>query len=639
MAYGHAGQVLRVDLTTRRTWTEPLPPAEVLRAFVGCTGLALYYLATETPRDARPTDPETPLIFMTGPLTGTRAPSSSNHVIVSLSYDVPYAAGAGHSHGFWAAYLKFAGYDGVIVTGASSEPVYLWIDDDRVEIRDARAVWGKGTRETERLIKAELGGDPAQISVACIGPAGESLLHGASVKNDRNHGAGKGSPGAVMGAKRLKAIAVRGSGTVSLAAPGPFLATAEAWEGNLFVTPEGGVPPVAALLRSAGITRHYTAVADLSMLAGKNLTDPEWGKTYARNYVQGCTMWRVDPQPSYNCSIACAYNVRITSGPFQGMTVSLCGGGENTEGAAALIGVEDPGAALVMTDHYDDIGLESSTGGAVLGMAFEAYNRGIITKEDTEGLDLSWGNYEAALELLQQMIEHRGFGGRLTGGLKAAAAAVGGGADRFLVHVKGAGINLHDWRPVWSVLLGQVIAGTGPSWQAPGVDAWTGAPDFGYLRHPPGTTPEGKPQAVRVTQIEKIWEDCLGVCWFACWGVKDVTRLAAQAVAQATGWEDFTREEGLAVGERVINLMRLIALSRGFTKENEFDISPRLLEPPPAGRAAGISIAPYLRDMVEEYYRLMGWDSATGRPTAATIDRLGLWALAERLGVAPLIAR
>lgn len=633
MSYGYAEKILRVDLGTKRTWTEPLPPQDVLRKYIGGTGLALYYLAKETPTGAKPTDPETPLIFMTGPLAGTRAPSSSNYVVMSLHYDVPYAAGAGHSHGFWAAFLKFAGYEGIVITGASDSPVYLWIEDDRVEVRDASHLWGQGTRETERRIKEELGGDRDKISVACIGPGGEALIHGASVKNDRNHGAGKGSPGAIMGAKKLKAIAVRGSGSVEIARSGKFLESVTNWERNLFVAPEGGVPTLAMLLQNGGITRHYTAVGDANMLAGKNLTSPEWGKKYANGYVDGCAEWKVDPQPSYNCSIGCAYNVQITTGPFAGFTASLCGGGENTEGAAAMIGVEEPGAALAMTDFYDDMGLESSTAGAVIGMAFEAFNRGVLNLEHTDGLDLSWGNYESAMELVRQMTEHRGFGEVLTGGMKAAAEAVGGGAENWLVHVKGAGINLHDWRPVWSVLLGQAIAGTGPSWQAPGVDAWTGAPDFGYLQHPEGTIPDGKPEAVRLTQIEKIWEDCLGICWFAAWGVKDVTYLAAEALAQATGWTDFTRDEAMAVGERVINMMRLFALSRGFTKDDDFDISPRLLEAPTEGAAAGKSIAPHLQGMVERYYELMGWDTKSGQPTPETVEAARLKEFASLVGV------
>jgi aldehyde:ferredoxin oxidoreductase len=627
MGYGHADKILRVDLASRRIWTEPLPAPDILRKYVGGTGLGLYYLARECPAGAQATDPETPIIFMTGPLAGTRAPSSSNYVAVSLHYEIPYAPGAGHAHGFWAAFLKFAGYEGLIVTGAAAEPVYLWIDDDKVELRDARPYWGLGTRETERRIKQALGGDPQDVSVACIGPAGENLLPGGMIKNDRNHGAGKGSPGALMGAKNLKAIAVRGSGGVPIAHPSPFLETATQWEDNLFVTQEGHGPPHAALWHNGGMTRHHSYMGERGMTAGKNLTDPVWSQTFSSRYLEACAGWRVDPRPSYNCTIACSYDVRMTSGPFAGSRASLCGGGEPFEGAGAMVGVEDIGAALMLTDHYDDIGLEAGVGGAVLGMAFEAYDKGLITREDTEGLDLSWGNYEAALEVLQQMIERRGFGGRLAPGMREAAAAVGGNADQFLVHVKGAGINIHDWRPLWGSLWGQIIAGTGPTHQAGSHDFW---------KVPRGVA-DGLVNLWQPAQRKKIWEDCTGVCMFACQGVKDVATLAPRAVAEATGWENFDTEEAMLVGERTVNLMRLIAVSRGFTKADDFDVSPRLLEAPPAGPGEGNAFGPHLATMIDEYYQLMGWEVETGRPSQETIDRLDLNDMVAQLSMESVI--
>lgn len=629
MRDGYRGRIVRVDLTTGDIGVEPLPGERILRSVIGGTGLALHYLLKETPAGARATDPVTPLIFMTGPLTGTAAPSSSNYCVVSLHFDVPYAAGTGHSHGFWGAYLKFAGYDGVIVRGRAREPVYLWIDDARIELRDARALWGKDTRTTEREIKGAIGGDPELISVACIGPGGEALLHGGMIKNDRNHGAGKGSPGSVMGAKQLKAIAVRGTGAVSIARGDAFLDVTSRWEKRVLDGPADEVPSVGQRLSKGGITRSYHRMGDAFRIACRNLTDPERGRAYGHSYVDGCRQWIVTPQPSYNCKVECAYDVHVTSGPFAGAKVSLCGGGENTEGAAAMIGVEDPAIALLMTDFYDAMGLESSTAGAVVSMAFEAYNRGLIGPKDTGGLELSWGNHEAAMTLVEQMIRREGFGAVLAPGLKEAAAAIGRGSDQFAVHIKGAGINLHDWRPYWSVLFGEVIAGAGPCWQAPGVDTVAVEPDLGYVRHPPGVTDDlgnalAKVEEVRRTQFKKLWEDCLGVCWFACWGVRDVLSLAPEAVGLATGWTGMDAREAMLVGERVTNLMRLVYLSRGFQKSDELDVSPRLLEPPPAGPARGKSLAPFLRPMVDEYYRQMDWDVETGRPALHTLRRLGL---------------
>lgn len=622
MAGGYAAQILRVDLNTRKTWTEPLPAEEVLRKYVGGTGLALYYLAKETPRGAKAGDPEVPLIFMTGPLAGTRAPSSSNFVVVSLHYDIPYAAGAGHAHGNWAAYLKHAGYEGIIVMGAASTPVYLVIDDGSVEIRDADDLWGKGTRETEQRVARIVGGEASEISVACIGQAGEARLHGAMIKCDRNHGAGKGSPGAIMGCKNLKAIAVRGTGEVELADKQTFLDTAQQWEDNLFITEEGRTPPLGALWHNGGMTRQHGVMSSRGITAVKNLTDYEFGRKFSQNYMDACKEWTVTPKPSYNCEIACSYDVEITSGEYAGYTVSMCGGGEPFEGAAGMIGVDDPGRMLIMTDFYDDIGMESGHGGSLLGMVWEAYNRGLITKEDTGGLELDWGNYDAFMEIWQQMIEGRDFGAELTGDMKDVARALN--AEHLLVHVKGGAINMHDWRPMWGALFGQIIAGTGPAHQI----------EYPHLAFDHSNTTVGKkPEMVFDTQKQKLWEDNLGVCMFACQAVKDVVPLATKAVATATGWSDFSEEDAILAGERTVNLMRLLVVSRGFSRADEFDVGERLLEAPTAGPGAGAAMGPHLEEMVDRYYTAAGWDLATGHPAQATIERLGMADIATELGL------
>lgn len=634
---GYGGHVLRVDLTRGTVTKESLPSEDVLRRYVGGTGLGLYYLLRDLPAKARPTDPEAPLIFMTGPLAGTPAPSSSNWATICLHYSIPYAAGVGHGHGFWAAYLKQAGYEGIIFTGKAAKPVYLWIDDEKVELRDAAAVWGQGTRETERLIKRELE-DDEHISVACIGPAGEAMLPGASIKADRNHGAGKGSPGAIMGSKLLKAIAVRASGKVPLARPQALVDTALEWDNNILLkNPDKAVlnQAPAVSLKDGGISNAYgVRLGKRFRVAAKNMTDSQWGDGFATRFVEGCARWTVVPKPSYNCKIGCAYDVHITDGPFAGMVVSTCGGGEQHEGAAAMIGVAEADAGLIMVDFYDDIGVESGTFGSIVAMAFEAYNRGYLTKADTDGLDLSWGNWEAAMELVNRMIRHEGLGGKLAAGLKAAPAALGlekGLVDEFdkiTLHVKGSGINLHDWRPFMSAIFGFVVAGTGPSHQGWGVD-WIPEAQLGYGSIMPGvvdTQEEAlkKVDAVRETQFAKIFYDSLGVCMFAGIGVKDSMRLSSRALAQAVGWDDFTTHEGLLCGERVVNLMRLVYARRGFRKADEFDASQRYLEPAEAGPSKDKTVAPYLPAMVDEYYRQMGWDVETGLPLPATLRRLGI---------------
>lgn len=634
---GYAAHILRVDLTRGTIRKEPLPSEDVLRRYVGGTGLGLYYLLKHMPAKGKPTDPEAPFIFMTGPLAGTPAPSSSNWVTICLHYSIPYAAGVGHGHGFWAAYLKHAGYEGIIITGKAKQPVYLWIDDDKVALRDASGVWGQGTRETERLIKRELD-DDEHISVACIGPAGEALLPGASIKADRNHGAGKGSPGAILGSKLLKAIAVRGTSKVTLAKPEALVSTAVEWENNILVTDPSklvGQPPASMALKDGGISRVYDAFMGKSFrVAGKNMTDPVWGQGFAARYVEACARWTIVPKPSYNCKIGCAYDVHITDGQFSGMVVSTCGGGEQHEGAAGMIGVTEADAGLILLDLYDDVGVEAGHFGSIIAMAFEAYERGYLTKDDTDGLDLTWGNWQAAMDLIDKMIKHEGFGAKLATGLKEAPALLGrekGLVDEFNrlpVHVKGGGINIHDWRPAMSIVFGFIMAGTGPSHQGWGVDR-TPEPQLGYASPMPGvvdTQEEAlrKVDPVRQTQFAKLFYDCLGICMFAAVGVKDSVRLSSRALAQAVGWDDFNAHEGLLCGERVTNLMRLVYARRGFQKSDEFDASHRYLEPAPAGPSKGKTIAPYLPAMVDEYYRQMGWDVATGLPLPETLQRLDI---------------
>ncbi|MFH1140388.1 MAG: aldehyde ferredoxin oxidoreductase N-terminal domain-containing protein [Chloroflexota bacterium] len=634
---GYAGKVLRVDLGRETLATEPLPAQDILRRYVGGTGLGLYYLLKEAAPDIAPTDSEAPLIFMLGPLTGTPAVNSSDWAIVCYNFCIPYSAGVGHGHGYWGAYLKHAGYDGILIRGRSRRPLYLWIDDDKVELRDARHLWGLDTRETERRIKLELG-DEEGVSVACIGPAGEAVLPGASVKADRNHGVSEGSPGAIMGSKNLKAIAVRGTGTVPLYnAQGLVEASAE-WERNLCLDSSGTFThdqPASVGLQNAGITRnYYDRLSKAPRVVGKNMPDPLWGAEFSRRYVEACSRWRVTPRPSYNCLIACAYDVEITDGPFAGFVGSPCGGAGNMEGAAAAIGVDDPSAVVLLSDFYDAMGLESGTFGSIMGAVYQAYNEGILTLEDTDGLDLAWGNWKAAMELVEKAIHCEGIVAELAGGTKALPAALGmekcviEDMRKRVLDVEGAGVVMHDHRQFWSVLFGDMVAGTGPYMQGDGTDMMK-HPEIGYFETTPGVAYNidqalSKLEAVRITQFAKLWWDCIGVCMFAARGVKDSVHLASKCLAQSVGWQDFGVQEALEVGERVTTLMRLVYARRGFRKADEFDVSPKHLEPPPVGPAKGRSLAPYLPAMVDEYYRQMGWNVETGLPTADTLRRLGL---------------
>lgn len=631
---GFQDNVIRVDLTAGAISTEALPAEDVMRKWVGGTGLGVYYLLNEAPMGVKPTDPRAPLLFMTGPLAGTAAPSSANWVTICFHYSIPYAAAIGHGHGFWAARLKHAGFEGILIYGRAETPVYLWIDDGKIELRDATKFWGLGTRDTERLIQEELG-DRDRISVACIGPGGESILPGAMIKTDRNHGAGKGSPGAIMGSKNLKAIAVRGTGAVPLADPVAFETVSGEWTKQLLGRPPGSV---AGDNYDGGITRVYSPnIGDVYGVAAKNLTDPEAGKKFAQDWSAAAERWQLTPKPSYNCPIGCSYDLKITDGEFAGFRGSFCGGAENLEGASIMAGVTDPAQAAVLTELYDDMGLESGTFGTIISVAFEGYIRGWLTKEDTDGLELTWGNWEAAMALVEKTIKREGIGAKLAKGLKESARLLGdshGHADEFrkiTTHVKGAGINVHDWRTRDSILFGYLVAGSGPAHFGMGGDhrPLLEAGVTGHQRSTVGFSMNieeavGRVDAVRKSQLFKIWWDSLGICWFAVSGVPLALRTTVTAMQAATGWKDLTTDEALQVGERIINGLRLIYQKRGFTKDDEFDYGERYLESPPNGPAHGRSLEPYVSAMVDEYYRLMGWDVETGYVTNDGVKRLGL---------------
>lgn len=642
MLGGYVGKILRVNLSKGTITGENLPSEAKLRKYLGGLGLGLKILDEEQPVNVKPLDPENRMIFMTGPLTGTPVLSANNLAIVTLSYETGYTVGSSHSHGYFAPYLKFAGYDGIIIQGAAKKPVYLWIGAGKAELRDASHIWGKDTHETEDIIKDEIG-DRSETSVAAIGPAGENLLAGAAICNDKHHLWAKGGVGSIMGSKKLKAIVVssRGGKGIPISNVEELLQVALEWRDSALA------PPVWASMLSGpkgihmGWWRYSGKLKEYpewhwryvgSLLAVKNLSDPEFGPVWGKGIYDEATKFKTTAVGCFGCPRGCAYATEITTGPYKGVVTTLAGGGENMEGAAGMVGITEPGTNFFLTDLYDRLGLDSSTPGSAVSLAFECYERGIITKKDTDGLELKWGNADAVIKLLDKMVKREGFGAVLADGPKKAAERIGGDAPKYAVHIKGSGMNMHDWRSAWSVLLAQITAGAGPCWQGAGADAFSPEPDLGYpkLSDNP-TSAEGKAEAAWKTHCKKLLEDCLGICWFAAWGVPGVMDFERRAVATTVGWGDFTVDEAFTIGHRVSTLQRLFNMKRGLTKESDFDVGQRLLDAPSAGLAAGKAFGDYMVGLVEEYYRLEGWDPATGKPLPETIKRLGLEEVAKGL--------
>jgi len=612
---GYIGKILRIDLENREVKIEGLPHEDVLRKYVGCFGLGLWYLDKEIPPGTGPLEPDNPLIFMNGPLTGTAVPSPTNCTITTLNADTKITAGRSHSHGWFGPRIKRAGYDGVILNGASNDWVYLWINNDEVSFKDAEKLMGKDTHETEDAVKKQLGFTtdiPGDISVAAIGPAGENMCEGALIENDKNHSFSHSGVGAIMGSKKVKAIAVKGDNEIPVLDPDKLKEYSKKWTEG--ASAEGLFPIVG----KAGVPNsNYEGVLNLVGLSAKN-----WTQNSLEGFGKGMSEHEITPRPCYRCPVACCYDAKVKTGPREGFVASLSGGGENQEGASSIVGVSNPADVWYLTDLNDRLGFETSTVGCAMAVAFEAYEKGLLTKEDTDGLELEWGDVETIEKLLRKIANREGFGDLLAEGPKTAAERVG--LPEAAVHIKGSGMNLHDWRRAWGVLLGQIVGG-GSGWPSPGADCWTPEPDAGYEEKTDPLAHFGKAEEVVKTGRIKYWHDCHGTCWFSTWGVPSILEYTAGSLSAVTGW-DFTPEEALEVGDRMMTMERIFNIKRGLTVEDDINVSKRITDPAPddAGPAAGKSIKPFLEGWVRDYYRLMGWDPQTGKPLRATLDRLDL---------------
>jgi len=394
---GYIGKILRVDLTKGKLQDEILDP-DVLRKYVGGLGVAAKIMYDEVSPNIMPYDAENLVVFMTGPLTGTVAPGSSRYVVYTLNSFNPKVCSPGFGGGYWAFELKRSGYDGIIIQGKSSKPVFLWIHNGTAEIRDASALWGKDTHETEDQVQELLGG---KVRVATIGPAGENLVRGSIISNDKRHVAAKA--GDVLGSKRLKAIAVGGGKgkRIPVAHKEQAKQIAKLWRGNGFSKRRYN----AGNLLNWGKPEYFGKVSPWLFWV-KNLSDPEFG------YEYGKAIWgieensKITPLPCYNCDIGCCYDCEIGTGPYKGKTVDLTGGAENYEGFAGNIGVTEPGTILYLTDFIDRIGLDARMGQAV-AFVYEGYERGLLTREHTDGLELKWGNENAAIEIVKKIVKRR----------------------------------------------------------------------------------------------------------------------------------------------------------------------------------------------------------------------------------------
>jgi aldehyde:ferredoxin oxidoreductase len=619
------GKLLHVDLTTRQTRTEELSEP-VMRKYMGGGALASYILLRDMPAGVDPLGPDNVLVLMTSVINGLSL-SGSNRYTAAAKSPLTGAYGESEAGGWWGPELRAAGWHGVVVRGRAATPVYLWIKDDRVEIRDAGAYWGKLSGEVQDGLEAELG--DKRIRVLQTGVAGERGVRFAALVNQLKHFHGRCGLGAVMGAKNLKAIAVRGS------------------------TPPAAVDKDTAKQKLVWFKDHYDRANDRfhqlgsasgvlaleasGILPTRNFRDGsfEGAKEISGQKMRDTIL--VNRGTCYACAVACKREVAVKE---LGVTPKFGGPEYETLGATgSLCGISDLNKLALINQLYAQYVLDSISTGAVIAFAMECYEHGLLTKETTGGLDLTWGNVDDTIALVHQIGRREGLGRLLGEGVKRAAAQIGKGAERFALHVKGQELPMHDPRGKKGLSLAYAISPTGADhMEAPHDPLYAG---FHSQGHPMGvlgliepldplTLDPKKVRAFHTTQQVWSFYNSIGMCDFVG---APLNALEMQPLVDylngVTGW-NVSLFELMKLGERANTMARLFNLREGLTSND--DVLPqRLHEGIGNGKLMGERIDPQqFLAARRTYYEMAGWEPETGRPTTAKLAELGIDELAAR---------
>jgi aldehyde:ferredoxin oxidoreductase len=599
--HGWIGKILRVDLTSGKIATEALSPS-LARDYIGARGLGTRLMYDEVDPKVDPLSPENKLMFVTGPLTGTFAPAAGRFNVVTKG-PLTGTIAASNSGGNWGPELKFAGYDVLIVEGKAARPVYLWIQDDKVEIRDAGHLWGKQVPETTEQLYAET---VADAKVACIGTAGENLSYIAAIMNDMHRAAGRTGVGAVMGSKNLKAIAVRGTGAVTIADKAAFL---------------DAVSRISKMLKENEITggslgkygtnsliNPMNAVGGLPTANFQETHFPTAGKV-AGETVTATILQRT--KSCFSCIISCGRVTKITNPKFAGE-------GEGPEYETAWVfgpdcAVDNLDAVTKANYYCNEMGLDTISMGGTVACAMDLFQRGIITLEDTEGLQLEFGNAEAMVEAVRLTGLGQGFGKKLQLGSWRLASLYG--HPELSMTSKKQEMAAYEPRASQGMGLAYATSNRGGCH----VRGFTiGVEVFGLPIKMDKNATEGKAALLMGAQNGAAALDATGACLISSWGIGP-----AQYVELATTVTGvpYDVEKFLKIGERIWNLERLWNLKAGLTAADD-TLPPRLLnEPIPSGPSKGCTNR--LGEMLPEYYSLRGW-GPDGVPTQEKLSELAL---------------
>lgn len=616
------GKILRIDLSSGQI-TEEFPDEDTLKMYLGGSGLATKYLIDETPKGIDPLGPENKLIFMTGPLTGTPSPSTGRYCVVAKS-PLTGVWGEANSAGFWGRDLKRSGFDGIIFEGISTKPVYLVTEDGKAELRDASHLWGKNTSETTRIIKEELG---EKFNVSCIGTGGENLVKYAAVMNDcdkPNYGraAGRCGMGTVMGSKKVKAIASKGDAKIEVANPEEYKTEAKQrydWVNQ------------SMLKMTMEVFGTATMVDLVNVKGGLPTNNYQTGVFPAADKINGTAINETiltGRKPCFACPIACGRLSEIKEGKYKS-----AGEGPEYESIGALgtmCGVDNLEAITLAHFLCNEYGLDVISAGNTIGFAMECYEKGILTKEDTDGLEFNFGNADLVVDLIAKISKREGIGDLLAEGTRKMAEKLGKDSYKFAMHVKGLELPAYDSRAAKITGLAYATSNRGGCH----ITAFIEGPAFlsmPFMIVEDAMVGDALSENPEDTKVVKEFEDAFGLfdaiggCKFM--GMVLTSEDWATLIQKLLGYE-FTKQDFAKMGERLYNLARVYNVREGVTRADD-TLPPRMLEEPmPDGPAKGETVN--LDPLLDAYYEYRGWDKETGKPTKEKLKELGLeWAINE----------
>ncbi len=623
--YGYAGKVLRVDLTKRRSRGSDLRQKDVIQ-FLGGRGFNSKLLYDEVGPTTDPLGPENKLTFATGPLVGTMF-STACRFNVSAKSPLTGILGDSNAGGHLAPELKFAGYDQVILEGRSKKPIYVFIEDNEISFRDASHLWGKDIYETDEMIKADLADEHVQTAI--VGPAAENGVMYAGIYANLMRAAARTGMGTVMASKGVKALAVRGTGSIEVADPNRFEEIVEEIEEEIYAHEQYwprrrmGTTRILLMANAAGFlpTRHYTSgvFEHAEEVSGEKLAEEYNVK------ARGC----------FACPIPCSRFYIVRSGKFAG----LYGEGPEYEALGsftARVGNPDLNVALKANDTCNRLGLDALTVGECISWAMELHERGMIRKGEADGLDLSWGNGETILALIEKIARREGFGDVLADGSKAAAEKLGRGVG-LTMQVKGLDIIMADPRGLKGFGLGYAVASRGGDHlrSEPFIelsdDPERGEAMFGVPEATLRLAHRGKGKLISYFEDWCAVIDSLETCKNIMENMEILTFDRASEVIEAATGLRLSAREVRRIGERIVNIERAFNIREGIRRGD--DALPRRFreETLPEGRSSNTIFEQ--EPMLDEYYVERGWDPKTGVPTRETLVSLGLRYVADELNL------